>query len=137
MPIETAGLPFSRLSVSAFAAPSSTRATSRTRSTEPSGLARMHDVAELLRRGQPPLGLHVDLELRRRRWSAARRRARPRACTFCAWIAAMMSVGARFEADQPVDVEPDAHRVVERAEHDAPGRRPARAPAASSTLMVT
>ena len=41
MPMETAGLPFNLLSVSLFADPSSVRATSRIRSTDPSGLARM------------------------------------------------------------------------------------------------
>ena len=49
--------------MSSFCAPISTRATSLTRSTEPSGIGAQHDVAELLRRGQRALRLHVHLEL--------------------------------------------------------------------------
>ena len=47
MPIIAVGWPLSRLSMSELRAPSSTRATSRTRRNEPSGLARMTMLAEL------------------------------------------------------------------------------------------
>src|ERR1700683_384751 len=62
MAIATAGLPSSRLKLSSFCAPTSTRATSRTRTTDPSGLARTTG-AELLRRRQRPFGLHIKLKL--------------------------------------------------------------------------
>ncbi len=97
MPMETAGLPFSRLSASMLAAPSSTRATSRTRSTEPSGLARTT---------MSPNCSGVDS----RPWvctfswncvvsGVGRAPMRPTgACTFCCWIAWMMSDGTRLRA---------------------------------------
>ena len=47
-------------------------------------------------------------------------------------------VGRReVQADQPVGVEPDAHRVVERAEQRTPGRRRGMRDSWSSTLIVT
>ena len=93
--MDTAGSPFSRLSVSMFAAPSSTRAMSDSRSTEPSGLARITmwpNCSAVIRR---PCVCTLS-------WNCVaslvgRAPMRPTgACTFCCWIAAMMSDGARF-----------------------------------------
>src|SRR3984885_13513249 len=63
MAIATPDLPSSRLKLSSFCAPISTRATSRTRTTDPSGLARTHEGTKLLRRRQRPFGLHIKLKL--------------------------------------------------------------------------
>ena len=59
------------------------------------GIGADDDFAELLGRRQPPLGLHVQLELRH--VAVGRAPIRPTAaCTFCDWMTAMMSAGARF-----------------------------------------
>ena len=92
----TAGLPFSRLSLSCvLRAQLDARhvADAQHRAVR---IGAQHDVAELLRRGQAPLGLHVELELRVRCWSGRAPMRPTGACTFCAWIAAMMSDGDRF-----------------------------------------
>ncbi|MGT2479437.1 hypothetical protein ACU4GR_12455 [Methylobacterium oryzae CBMB20] len=58
-----AGLPFSRVSRSRLAAPSSIRATSPSRSDGPVRVRAQDDVAELLRGAQAPLRLDAELEL--------------------------------------------------------------------------
>ena len=78
-----------------LAAPSSTRATSPNAQHRAVGIGADDDVAELLGRRQPALGLHAQLELRG--VAVGRAPIRPTAaCTFCDWITAMMSAGARF-----------------------------------------
>ena len=91
------------------------RATSRSRSTEPSGLARMTMAPNCAGVTSRPWVCRLNWNC----WSLPIGRAPMRpigATTFCAWIAAMMSPGVRLEADQPVGVEPHAHRVVQLAE---------------------
>ncbi len=89
-----AGLPFSRLIVSSLAAPSSTRATSRTRSTDPSGLARSTMAPNSSGVVSRPLVCRLI-------WNCVSSGiglapTRPTApCTFCACRAAMMSDGDR------------------------------------------
>ena len=95
MPSVTAGFPFSRLSLSRVAAPSSTRATSRTRSTDPSGLARTRISPNSAGDVSRPFVCRLI-------WNCVsslvgRAPTRPTgACTFCCWIARMMSLGARL-----------------------------------------
>ncbi len=90
--MDTAGLPSSRLRLSSFCAPSWIRATSRTRSIEPSGLARMTMLPNSSGVDRRPLVCRLI-------WNCVsslvgRAPTRPiAACTFCAWIAAMMSDG--------------------------------------------
>ena len=88
-------------------APSSTRATSRTRSSEPSGLARMMMLPNCSGVTRRPMRLDVDLELLGRRGSAGRRCGRPRPACSALWIAATMSCRRQVQAGQPVDLEPD------------------------------
>jgi len=93
--METAGLPFSRLRLSSFAAPSAMRATSRTRSSEPSELARSTIAPNWSGVTRRPWVCTFS-------WNCVssdvgRAPMRPTgACTFCAWIAVMMSLGDRF-----------------------------------------
>ena len=79
------------------------------------GIGAQHDLAELFRRRQRALGLHVHLELLvvadRARADAADRRLH------VLRLDGVDDVGRReVEAGQPLGVEPDAHRVVELAE---------------------
>ncbi len=93
--MDTAGSPFNRLSVSMLAAPSSTRATSDRRSTEPSGLARITMSPNCSGVTSRPCVCTLS-------WNCVaslvgRAPMRPTgACTFCARMASMMSDGARF-----------------------------------------
>ena len=94
MPIGTAGRPFSRASLSMFCAPSSIRATSRSRSTDPSGVARMTMAPNSAGVTSRPVVCRLNWNC----WSLPIGRApiRPTgATTFCASIAAMMSPGVR------------------------------------------
>ena len=73
-------------------APSSTRATSRTRTTDPSGLARMMMLSNSLTLVSRPLVLMVSWNC----WSCETGAApiRPTgACTFCDWMAPATSLG--------------------------------------------
>ena len=91
----TAGWPFSRLSCSMLAAPSSTRATSRTRSTLPSGLARMTMAPNCSGVTSRPWVCRLNWNC----WLSGTGRAprRPTAAwTFCAWMALTMSCGVTF-----------------------------------------
>ncbi len=87
-----------RVSVSSFCAPISTRATSPTRSTEPSGLAR----STILRNCSGVVSVPCVWTLSWNCWSLATGRAPMRptgACTFCAWMACTTSDGARLRLD--------------------------------------
>ena len=92
MPIATAGLPLKRASMSWFSAPSSTRATSLIRNSEPSGLARntmLPNCSGVVSR--PCVWM---LSWNCCSFEIGRAPMRPTgAMTFCAWIAAITSDG--------------------------------------------
>ena len=91
--METAGLPLRRLSESMLAAPSSTRATSWMRSTEPSGLARSTMSPNCSGVTSRPWVWTLSWNC----WSSSVGRAPMRptgAWMFCCWMAVMMSEGA-------------------------------------------
>ena len=95
MPIATDGLPDSRLSLSSFCEPSSTRATSRMRRVEPSGLARSTMSPNWSGVARRPWVCTLNWNCC---WSGAGRAPmRPTAATvFCEEIALIRSVGARL-----------------------------------------
>ncbi len=129
--MDTAGLPFSRLSVSMLAAPSSTRAMSRQAQHGPVRIGADHDLAELFRRDQAPLRLHIELELGR---VAGRARADTAHCRLHVLLLDRRDDIRRrqIQADQPVHVEPNAHRIIQPAEqlriaHTGRARQPVQA----------
>ena len=98
------------------AAPSSTRATSRTRVDAAVGVGLDDDVAELLGVGEPAQRLDVELEgagLRHRRLVDRRRRRPARSAPRSA---ATTSPAVRLRDGELLRIEPDAHRIVARAE---------------------
>ena len=109
-----AGPPLSRVSRSRLAAPSSSRATSPSRSTEPSGLVRMTMFSNSSAEVEPALGLDVELQLLvvgdRPRADAADRGLHVLRLDRVDDVA-----GGQVEAGQPVGPDPGAHRVVLRA----------------------
>jgi hypothetical protein len=91
----TEGWPLMRVSVSSFCAPISTRATSPTRSTDPSGVAR----STMLRNWSGVVSVPWVCTLSWNCWSLSTGRAPMRptgACTFCAWMALTTSDGDRL-----------------------------------------
>ena len=87
------------------------------------GIGADDDIAECCRRDQAPLGLQVELELLvvadRPRADAADRRLHVLRLDGGDDV-----VRRQVQADQPVGVEPDPHRIVQLGKQ-APGRRPA------------
>src|ERR1700730_8918830 len=115
MPIPAAGAPFARLRRSSVLAPRSTRATSFTRTTDPSGLARTMMFSNSSVRVSRPSVVMVS-------WSCWRSGVgddpiRPSAAwMFWLCTAAITSAGARPKAGEAWGVEPQPQRIVERAE---------------------
>ena len=114
MPIATAGLPLKRASMSWFWAPSSTRATSLIRNSEPSGLARNTMLPNCSGVVSRPLRLDVQLELLlvrdRPRADAADRRHHVLRLDRGDHIGR-----GQLQVVETLGVEPDPHRVIERA----------------------
>src|SRR5258708_7687032 len=114
MPIATAGSLLRRPSTSWFWAPRSTRATSRTRSSDPSGLARntmLPNCSGVVR----ALRLHVQLDLL---VSADRACADPagRRLPVLRLDRGDHIGRGQLQIVEPLGVKPDAHRIIERAE---------------------
>ena len=111
-----AGLPFSLASVSCVAAPSSIRATSCDAQHRAVRIGAQDDVAEFLGRGQAALGLQVDLELGGIADGPGADAADGRLGVL-RFDGGDDVRGREVELDHPLGAEPDAHGIVERAEH--------------------